>query len=37
MNSNSDKDTANPPELWADPYQEWEERQEEINRFYGIE
>lgn len=37
MNSNSDRDTANPPELWTDPYQEWEERQEEINRFYGIE
>jgi hypothetical protein len=37
MNSNSDKDTANPPELWTDPFQDWEERQKEINRFYGIE
>jgi hypothetical protein len=34
---NDEMDVANPPELWVDPYQEWEEREMEVNRFYGIE
>jgi hypothetical protein len=32
-----DQDTANPPELMPDYEQEAREREEEINRFYGIE